>query len=65
MVPIIIQKKDLKAAVKESVREVLSQEIMKLHALLTFPISKKEQKNIEDLYGAPTRKAAKSMEVRT
>lgn len=64
MTTITIPKKELKTAVKESVREVLSQEFMKLRALLLPLVSKKEQKDIEKLYSKPSRKTAKSIEVR-
>ncbi|MEK9132332.1 MAG: hypothetical protein AAB606_01305 [Patescibacteria group bacterium] len=64
MTTITIQKRELKTAVRESVREVLSQEFMKLRVLLLPSVSKKEQKNIEKLYGKPLRKTAKSIEVR-
>jgi hypothetical protein len=60
---ITILKKELKTAVKESVREVLSQELMKFRALLLPQVSKKEQKDIEKIYGKPSRKTAKSIEL--
>ncbi|MCL4492391.1 MAG: hypothetical protein M1510_10930 [Nitrospirae bacterium] len=59
-----IPKKELKAVVKESVREVLTQELMKFRALILPSVSKKEQKDIEKLYGKPSRKTAKSIEVK-
>jgi len=62
MAQISIPKKELKAIIKESVREVLNQEIMKMRALLFPFVSKKEQENIEKLYGVPSRKIAKSVE---
>jgi hypothetical protein len=57
-----IIKKELKGAIKESVREVLMQELMKLRALVLSSVSQKEQKNIEKLYGRPSRKVAKTVE---
>jgi len=42
--------------VKESVREVFSQELMKFRALLLPMVSPKEQKDIEKRYGKPSRK---------
>ncbi len=60
---ITIPKKELKTAIKEGVREALSQEFMKIRALLLPLVSKKEQKNIEKLYGKPSRKTAKSVTV--
>ena len=56
-----ISKNRLKSIIKESVREVLSQELMKLQALLLPPVSYKEQKDIEKLYLEPFRKVAKSI----
>ncbi|NCO25227.1 hypothetical protein GW901_01705 [Candidatus Parcubacteria bacterium] len=61
---ITIPKKELKAIIKESVREILEQESMKLRALLLPFVSQKEQKDIEKRYGRPSRKVAKSMEVK-
>jgi len=58
---ITIPKKELESVVKESVREVLGQEWMKLRALAFSPASKKEQKDIEKLYGNPKRKAVKTI----
>ncbi len=63
MSTITIPKKELKTAIKEGVRETLSQEFMKIRALLLPLVSKKEQKNIEKLYGKPSRKTAKSVTV--
>mgnify|MGYP001560168462 FL=1 len=64
MSTITINEKELKIVVKESVREVLAQELMKLRALALPDISNKEQKEIEKLYGKPTRKIAKSIKVK-
>jgi hypothetical protein len=60
---ITIPKKELKAMVKESLREVFIQELMKFRALLLPFVSQKEQKEIEKLYGKPTRKVAKTIEI--
>jgi len=60
---ITIPKKELKILMRESVREVLSQELMKLRALLVPSVSPREQKNIEKLYKEPSRKIAKSVEI--
>ncbi len=65
MAVITIPKKELKVMVKESVREVLSQELMKLRALALSNVSLKEQKDIEKRYGKPVRKAAKSIEIKS
>ena len=64
MATITIPKKELKTAVKESVREVLIQELMKFRALLLPLVSQKEQKDIEKRYGAPVRRVAKSIEIK-
>jgi len=60
MATITIPKKELKTAVKESVREVLVQELMKFRALLLPSVSQKEQKDIERRYIKPIRRVAKS-----
>ncbi len=60
---ITILRKELRMLVKESVREVFAQEFMKFRALLLPSVSQKEQKNIEELYGKPSRNAAKSIDV--
>ena len=58
---ITVSKKELKAVVKESVREVFEQESMKFRALLIPQVSQNEQKDIEKRYGEPSRKVAKSV----
>ncbi|MBU2109388.1 hypothetical protein KKB71_00295 [Patescibacteria group bacterium] len=63
MATITIPKKQLQTAVKESVREVFEQELMKFRALLLPFVSKKEQKDIEKRYGKPFRKIAKSIRI--
>ena len=60
---IATSKKELKNVVKESVREVLDQELMKLRSLLLSYVSEKDQKDIERLYGKPERKVSKSRKV--
>jgi len=63
MTLITIPKKELKAVIKESVREVLNQELMKFRALLLPYVSPKEQKEIEKRYGKPVRQIGKSLEI--
>lgn len=63
MATITVPKKELKAVIKESVREVLEQELMKLRALLLPFVSPKEQRDIERRYGKPGRKTVKSIDV--
>lgn len=61
---ITILKKELKGVVKESVREVFIQELMKFRALLLPSVSQKEQKDIEKHYGSrPARRTVKSVEI--
>lgn len=64
MSTITVNEKELKMVVRESVREVLAQELMKLRALALPDISNKEQKEIEKLYSKPTRRIAKSIKVK-
>lgn len=49
----------LKALIKESVREVLSSELMKLRALALPDVSRKEQQDVEKRHGKPSRKKGK------
>lgn len=58
------QKKELETMIKNSVREVLEQELIKFRGLLAPFVSEKEQKDIEDRYGEPSRKTAKSVKVK-
>ena len=48
----------LKSLIKESMKEVLENEFMKLRAFSLPEASKKEQKDIEKRYGSPLRKRA-------
>jgi hypothetical protein len=57
-------RKELKSVVKESLREVLTQELMRFRALLLPAVSSKEQRDIEKRYGKPSHKAAKTLEVK-
>jgi hypothetical protein len=60
---ITISKKDLKILIKESVREVLEQEMMGLRALMLPYVSNAEQKDIERRYKKPLRRPAKRIEI--
>lgn len=60
---ITIPKRELKVVVKESVREVFTQELMKFRALLLPSVSQKEQKDIEKHFDKPIRRAVKSVEI--
>ena len=64
MAIITIPKKELKTIVKESIREILEQESMKFRALFMPLVSQKEQRDIEKRYGKPSRKIAKSIEIK-
>ena len=64
MPTITIPKKELKTAIKESVREVIEQEFMKFRALFLPLVSPKEQKDIEKRYGKPSREIAKTFEIK-
>ena len=63
MATITIPKKELKVVIKESVREVLNQELMKFRALILPFVSQREQKDIERRYGKPVRQKAKSIDI--
>jgi hypothetical protein len=60
---ITISKKDLKILIKESVKEVLEQEMMRLRALMLPYVSKAEQKDIERRYKKPLRRSIKRIEI--
>jgi len=60
MATTITSDKKLRSLIKESVREALGTEIMKLRALALPEVSDKEQKDIEKHYGKPSRKRAGS-----
>lgn len=61
---ITITKKELKDILRESIREVISEERIQIQSLLLPDVSDKEQKNIEELYGKPSRKSAKSRTIK-
>lgn len=61
---ITIPKRELKIFIKESVREIFEQESVKFRALFMPLVSKSEQKDIEKRYIKPSRKIAKSIEVK-
>jgi hypothetical protein len=61
---ITIPKTKLKAIVKESMREVLEQELMNFRALLLPSVSQKEQKDIEKRYGKPSHDIAKTIKIK-
>jgi len=53
---ISVSDQKLKGFIKESVREVLETELMKLRAFALPEVSEQEQKDIEKRYGKPSRK---------
>jgi hypothetical protein len=61
MSSITITEEKLKNLFKETLKEVLTLEFMKLRADLLPFVSEKEQKEIEKTYGKPTRKVSKSV----
>lgn len=58
-----VSEKKLKSLIKQSFREVLETELMKLRALALPEISQQEQKDIERRYGKPSHKRAGSYSV--
>ena len=64
MATITITKQELKSTIRESVREVLAEEMMHLRALLIPYISDEEQEDIKRVHGKPTRKSVKSIKIR-
>jgi len=52
----------LKMLIKESVKEGINAEILKLKAAILPYVDSKEQKEIEKKYGKPSRKIAKTYE---
>ena len=59
-----ISEKKFKNLVKESVREALGTELMKLRALALPDASMKEQKDIEKRYRKPSRRYTRSFAVK-
>ena len=58
-----ISKRELKNTVKEGVREVLTQELMSLRALLLPFVSESEQRDIEKRYVKPVRKPVRTKNI--
>lgn len=55
-----VNEKKLKSLIKESIKEVLETELMKLRAFVLPEITREEQKDIEGRYGKPSRKRVKT-----
>ncbi len=51
----------LKNLIKEAVRDVLEDELMKMRLLLAPYVSDEEQKEIEESYGEPSRDVARAL----
>ena len=62
MIPHLTERK-LETIVGESVRKALKEELMKLRAFGVPYISESEQKEIEKLYGQPSKKSARKIKV--
>ena len=54
-------KNEIKRIVRESVREVMDAEIIRLRASLVPYVSQKEQKNIEKLYKKPSGRTVRTV----
>jgi len=61
MATITVSESKLKKLFRETLKEVLTLEFMKLRADLLPFVSDKEQKEIKKMYGKPRRKIAKSV----
>lgn len=61
MAKTIVAEDRLRALIKESVKEAIENEVMKLRALALPNVSDKEQVDIEKRYGTPSRRKAKSL----
>jgi len=57
-------KNEIVKLARESVKEALTEELMKVRSLAIPYISPAEQKNIEKLYKQPSRKSLRSVRVR-
>ncbi|MBI4158216.1 MAG: hypothetical protein HY505_01150 [Candidatus Yanofskybacteria bacterium] len=53
----------LEMLIGESVRRVLKEELMRLYALAVPDISKSEQREIEKLYGQPSKRSSKKVRI--
>lgn len=59
-----VLKKEIKAIAKESIREALAEELMRWRSKQLPPVSAREQKEIEEQYGKPSRKGVRTIRVR-
>ena len=51
----------LKDLIREAVRDVLEEEVMKVKLLLTPYVSDEEQREIEESYGQPSKEVARTL----
>jgi len=63
MITTTIFRRDIKKIIKDSIHEALEQELMRLRVIATPFVSAKEQKEIEKLYGKPSRHIGKSITI--
>lgn len=59
----VISLDEIKEIIKQSVKETVSLEMMKIRAELLHYISDREQKEIDDLYGNPGNTAVEKFKV--
>jgi len=57
---ISLPKKNLEIFIRQTIKDSIREEIMKLRAVFLPYVSDKEQEDIEKLYGKPSRKIEKS-----
>ena len=57
----IANENTLKHIIREAVRDVLEEEVMKVKLLLTPYVSDEEQKEIEESYGEPSKEVARTL----
>jgi hypothetical protein len=60
----IINERKLRIIIKDAVRDVLEEELMRLRLLIVPHISKAEQKEIERTYKEPSRTVSRRLTVR-
>lgn len=53
----------LRTFIRQIIKESIGEEIMKLRAAFLPYVKEKEQKEIEEMYGKPSRKAVKSYDL--
>jgi len=58
-----LDERQLKTLIKESMKEIISSEFMKLRAFLVPYVSAEEQKEIEQIYKKPSGKITKSYKI--